>query len=97
MHQCSPANLSALMKITACFLVSWFANTVLRFLDEISALRRPEISFLFLAFEVLAPGLLDGLDLRHLSDRDVPPGFVAGNAVVVVGFHHHHRCLRLLL
>src|SRR5690349_10831860 len=40
---------------------------------------------------VSGTGGTHAIDLRHLGDRNVPPGLVARYTLVHVRFHHNHR------
>src|SRR6266853_2226578 len=51
--------------------------------------RRPEISLPLPALDMSLAGLLNGLRFRDLSDRHVPPRFIARDRIVIVGLHYH--------
>src|SRR5260370_14788781 len=53
--------------------------------------RRPEISLPLPALDMSLAGFLNGLRFRDLSDRHVPPRFIARDRIVIVGLHYHER------
>src|ERR1700680_3963257 len=61
-----------------------------------SPLRRPEISLPLPALDMSRAGFLNGLRFRDLSDRHVPPRFIARDRIVIVGLHYHDRGASLL-
>src|SRR6266568_1577964 len=66
-------------------------TTLITTRDPASPLRRPEISLPLPALDMSLAGFLNGLRFRDLSDRHVPPRFIARDRIVIVGLHDHDR------
>src|ERR1700732_4534347 len=52
-----------------------------------------EGSLLFTGLDILRPNCSYGLALGNLGNRNIPPGFVAGNSLIVCRLDHNHRGL----